>query len=249
MWSFVSSLSDSQHVVMSIILAFGGTESTISADFFPPIELNENDEYQIGLLSFESYNSIPNVDVTNNKFHFDNGKSFEIPVGAYEVNDIAQYIRHRIGKLSTPQKPYHIDISTNNNTLQTSIKATFDVDFSQPDSIGRLLGFKENNIIKANEKITTAGVVDISNINVVRIECNVATGSYVDGKSEHTVYQFFPNVPAGYRILEVPSPVIYLPITTHVIENITLRIVDQNAKLVNFRGERISIRLHIKRLL
>lgn len=232
---------------MSFTFAFDGPKSTLSANYFPPIELDEKCEYQIGLLSFETYNSIPNVDATNNKFHFDNGKTLEIPIGSYEVKDIAQFLRMELKRLTTKEKQYHVDITINNNTMQTSIKATFPVDFTKPDSIGKLLGFKENTIIPAGKKVTTTGVVDIFNINAIRIECSIATGSYVNGVTAHTIHQFYPNVPAGYIMLEVPSPVIYLPITTHTIDSITLRVVDQNGRLVNFRGERISIRLHLKK--
>lgn len=136
---------------MSLTLALDGTESTLSANYFPPIELDENSEYRIGLLSFETYNSIPNIDITNNKFHFDNGKTIEIPVGAYEIKDIAQYLRMELQRISTKEKQYFADITTNNNTMQTSIKATFDIDFSKPDSIGKLLGFKEDTIINAQK--------------------------------------------------------------------------------------------------
>lgn len=233
---------------MSLTFAFDGTESTLSVNYFPPIELDVNSEYQIGLLSFETYNSIPNVDNSNNKFHYDDDKVIEIPIGAYEVKDIAQYLRNELHGQSTKEKPYHIDIATNNNTMQTSIKATFSIDFTKPDSIGKLLGFKEDTVIPIGKKVTTVGVVDIFNINAIRIECSIATGSYVNDATAHTIHQFYPSTPAGYILLEVPSPVIYLPITTHTIDNITLRIVDQTGRLVNFRGERISVRIHLKKV-
>lgn len=233
---------------MSLTFAFDGTESILTANFFPPIELDENGVYQIGLLSFETYNSIPNVDSTNNKFHFDGDQVLEIPIGAYEVNDIANFIREEMKRLSTKNKHYYVEITTNNNTMQTSIKATFTIDFTKPDSIGKLLGFDEQTIIPIGKKVTTTGVVDIFNVNSIRIECSIVTGSYVNGESAHTIHQFYPNVPAGYILLEVPSPVIYLPITTHTIDSITLYIVDQTGRLINFRGERISARLHLKKV-
>lgn len=233
---------------MSLTFAFDGTQSVLSTNYFPPIELDVNSEYQIGLLSFETYNSIPNVDDTNNKFHYDGDKVLEIPVGAYEFKDIAQYLREELNKQSTKAKPYHVEISANNNTMQTSIKASFQIDFTKKDSIGRLLGFKDNVIVERGKRTTTVGVVDIFNITAIRIECNIATGSYVNGETAHTIHQFYPSTPAGYILLEVPSPVIYLPITTHTIDNITLRIVDQKGQLVNFRGERISVRIHLKKV-
>lgn len=250
---------------MSLTFAFDGTESTLSASYFPPIELEENSDYQVGLLSFETYNSIPNVDETNNKFHYggnkvieiptgeshyDGGKVIEIPTGAYEVKDIAEYLRSQVKRQAAgAAKQDHLEITVNNNTMQTSIKATFPIDFTKPDSIGKLLGFKENEVIPAGKRATTTGVVDVFNINAIRIECSIATGSYVNSESAHTIYQFYPSTPAGYILLEIPSPVIYLPVTTRTIDSITLRIVDQTGRLVNFRGERISVRIHVKKVM
>ena len=62
----------------------------------------------------------------------------------------------------------------------------------------------------------------------------------------HAIHTLFPAVPPGYKIIEIPTQVIYLPITVHTIDNIQLRIVDQDGNFVNFRGEIITIRLHIK---
>ena len=60
------------------------------------------------------------------------------------------------------------------------------------------------------------------------------------------LHEFFPAVPIGYKIIEVPSQVIYLPVTVKNIDKLQLRIVDQDGDLVNFRGEVITVRLHIK---
>ena len=57
--------------------------------------------------------------------------------------------------------------------------------------------------------------------------------------------QFFPAVSPGFKIIEIPTQVIYLPLTTKTINNIQIRIVDQDGTLVNFRGEVINMRLHI----
>ena len=32
----------------------------------------------------------------------------------------------------------------------------------------------------------------------MRIECDIITGSYINGKPTHTLYEFFPSVPPGY---------------------------------------------------
>ena len=64
----------------------------------------------------------------------------------------------------------------------------------------------------------------------------------------HVIHKFFLVVPPGYSIVEKPSEVIYLPINTKEINEIILKITDQNGNLVNFRGEVITIRLHLQKL-
>ena len=62
------------------------------------------------------------------------------------------------------------------------------------------------------------------------------------------IHEFFPVVPPRYKIIEVLSQVIYLPVTVKSIDHLQIRIVDQDGRLVNFRGEVITIRLHIKKV-
>lgn len=226
---------------MSLTFMFSGTKSELGSDFFPPVEL-DNGVWELGLLSLETYNSIPNVDSTNNLFHYGAGGVITIPEGTYNVDQIASYIQSELDKLS--DRPV-VRITVSNSTLQTSIKASVPVDFTQESSIGALLGFSKK-IIKPGQ-IETSGMVDIFKVNTIRVECNIATGSYINGVPAHDIYQFFPTVPAGYKLVETPSPVIYVPVTVSTINNLTLRITDQEGKLVNFRGERITIRLHLRK--
>lgn len=228
---------------MSLTFTFTGTESTLSADFFPAVEIDDGHEWEIGMLSFESYNSIPNVNKSNNVFHFGNNLRIVIPVGAYEVADIADYIQMMLWKVD---KTWKIELTTNNNTLRTLIKCNFPVDLTPSDSIGRLLGFKEAKL-NANEELATFNVTDIFKVNSILMECNLVTGSYINGRPAHYIYQFYPSVSPGFKLIEEPSPVIYLPITTNVITNITLRLVDQDGRQVDFQGERITVRLHLRR--
>ena len=52
-------------------------------------------------------------------------------------------------------------------------------------------------------------------------------------------------VPANYKIVETSARPEYLHITTSTISEINLRIVDENDKLYDFKGEKIVIKLHI----
>lgn len=56
------------------------------------------------------------------------------------------------------------------------------------------------------------------------------------------------NVTSGYRIIEKVSNVIYLRINTNYIEEIILKIKDQDENLINFQNETITISIILKKL-
>lgn len=223
----------------SLTLTISGNSSILEAQYFPPIELSPDRNYALGLVELLTFNSIPNIDVGNNKFYV-SGEVIVIPTGSYEIEDIDNYMKHIL-----INKNILIDIKPNNNTLRSEIRCNHDIDFTPADSIGRLLGFTQR-ILVANKTHESDLPVAILKVNALRVECSLTTGAYINEQKVHTIHEFFPFVPPGYKIIEVPSHVIYLPILNRIIDNIQLRIVDQDGNLVNFRGEVITIRLHIK---
>lgn len=223
----------------SITLTLSAQSSILDAQYFPPIELSSDKNYVLGLVEFLTFYSIPNVDKGNNKFHVD-GKAITLPTGSYEIEDIEKFLRKKLS-----ESEITFELKPNNNTLRSVIKCSKQINFTPKDSIGRLLGFTERKL-KANIEHSSELPIKILKINSLRVECNITSGAYINGKKVHTIHQFFPAVPPGYKIIEAPSHVIYLPVSVKSIDYIQLRIVDQDGDLVNFRGETITIRLHIK---
>ena len=86
-------------------------------------------------------------------------------------------------------------------------------------------------------------------VNVVRVECNIIASAYINNKPSHTLHQFSPNVGPGYKIVVVPRNVIYLPVNIKRKSLVTLKLVDQYGVLINFEGEILTIRLHLKQKL
>jgi len=225
----------------SLTLTLSGTSSTLEAQYFPPIELSPQKNYMLGLVEFLGFNSIPNIDIEKNKFYIGNHK-ITIPTGTYEITYIERYIQEI---LKEKKIDIELSIKPNDSTLHSEITSTADIDFRPSDSIGKLLGF-EPRILKADTKHISDSPVRIIKINSIRIECNITAGAYINNKKVHTIHEFFPAAEPGFKIIEVPSHVIYLPVSVKTIDNLQLRIVDQDGDLVNFRGEVITIRVHIK---
>ena len=61
-----------------------------------------------------------------------------------------------------------------------------------------------------------------------------------------TIYSFFPMVSPGYKIIESPVNLVYLPITLDVIDSLGVSITDQDDNLLNLRDEKLKIRFHIR---
>mgnify|MGYP003491875174 CR=1 FL=1 len=139
----------------------------------------------------------------------------------------------------------NISLEANNNSLKCEITSKHKIDFRQARTIGTLLGFSPK-ILDANKIYKSDISVDIIRLNIIMINCNLVSGAYINDKEIHTIYQFAPTTPPGYKIIEVPQNVIYLPVKTKLVDNITVTFVDQEGRLVNFRGETVTIRLHLK---
>lgn len=224
---------------MSITLTLTGKSSELTANYFPPIELSG--DYVCGLVDFNTYNSIPNVDHKNNLFHIGDHE-IEIPIGSYEVDDIIAYICSKYAILD-PKK--NLVINANNNTLKIEVFSEKDtIYFNRDRSIGSLLGFKTK--LKPNQVHVSENPINISRVNVIRINCNLIMDSYINNMSAHTLHQFDNNVAPGYKISEIPRTLIYLPINTKRISTLSINIVDQDGELINFREETITLRIHLK---
>jgi hypothetical protein len=328
----------------SLTLSLTGDSSELRANYFPPIVLDQNAEYVCGLTDFQTFNSIPNVNASNNKLHFwlkdsfkissglyrartfyrlilernyaniyiDEGeyekiikikfeklqsivrsgryyndnkdidpllnfidfteegsfidkekyflvpndtdlqyecrKGVEIATGSYELDDIITSLNLALSAVKSDDITYSIQVHVNKNTLTTELKSNALLDFRPKRSIGPIFGFKSKQLLEPNILHKSDGVVKISAVNALKIECNITAGAYSNNSIVHTIHEFYPSVPVGYKIIEVPRNIIYLPVTERSIDNLTVRIVDQDNKLVNFRGEMISLRLHIKRI-
>ena len=166
----------------------------------------------------------------------------EIPTGIYEIKDIDDYIKKYLPK----DQNLEFNLTTNPNTLKTIIYFDREINFNGENSIGPLLGF-EKRILKKKTMHTSDSIAKIFRVNTIRLECNLISGAYINNKPVRTIHSFFPQVSGGFKLVEVPNSIIYLQVAVKTIHTLNVRIVDQDDNLINFQGETITIRLHIKK--
>ena len=238
----------------SFQIIVSGDKSSFNTLFYPKIELDREKKYEIALVNLETYYSFPNIDDSNNTFVYshDQGQTWtkiKIPIGSYEINDINNYLRSEMGRLGhydeVNNEPF-INIAANSNTLKSIliIGKGYQVDFNQANNLSRVLGFigsKYNEGFHESEKS-----VNILSINSILVNIDIIEGSYVNGKTKNTIYSFFPDVSPGYKIIESPVNLVYLPLLTDTIQNINLSITDQDENILNLRGEKLTARFHIR---
>lgn len=223
---------------MSITVTLSGAKSALETYFHPPLSLE--DKYECGLLYFSAYNSIPNVDLKNNTFCYGNeDKQLKLPPGSYDFYDICDHLESNLTDCE-------IIIRPNNNTLKCSLFCSKIVNFDVENSIGGLLGFSKSKL-EPNRWHESVKPVNILPVSIIRIECDLIQGSFTNGLPSHTIHEFVASVPPGYKYIEVPRNVIYFPINKRNISSITIKVVDENGNLVNFREEKIQLRIHLRK--
>jgi len=107
-----------------------------------------------------------------------------------------------------------------------------------------VLGF--NSAVYTTNYQESENVVSIMNINSILVNIDIITGSYVNGQMQPVIYSFFPNVSPGYKIVEKPPHLKYLPVTLDTVANLRTYITDQDGNLLNLHGKVVTIRLDIR---
>ena len=235
----------------------------IKTTFNPPIELDRTRKYEMALVSLETYFSFPNFSDENNVFRYspsfiEVGRDDEedsrqrqwvevqISEGSYDLIDIAGTTKIAMKRNGHNDKS--IKITANTNTLKSvlEIQDDFQVDFRVRNSISRILVFR-NQVYEVGIH-ESQNVVNILSKNSILVNVDVIGRSYVNGRTQNTIYSFFPNVSPGYKIVENPRNLVYLPVILDKINKMETVVTDQNGKQLNIRGENLTIRYHLREI-
>ena len=232
---------------------FSSNISNWTTPIYPQLIFDDANNYEVGLINLETYYSFANVTTSNNNFRYFNGttnKTITLSVGAYDINDINTAIQNAMkanGDWDNVNNAFYITISPNTPTLGSIINITnvnYTVDFTILNSLATLLGF--NATVLTSGINISPNIVDIIHVNSIYVNCDIIKGSYVNGSYSPVLYNFFPTVGPGYKIVQVPENVVYLPLSSNQIMNIKIWLTDQNNNIIDFRGESITLRIEIR---
>lgn len=227
------------------MICITGNTSDLKCTLFPPYDLSSAPEWEMGFMDLMTYHSIPNIEEgKNSDVYFGDDIKLTLPTGSYEIEDINNYI---VKELKVKKTGSNFELLANNNTLKSEIKCSEILDFTRDNTLRELLGF-DSVKLEANKWHVSAKQVSINKVDIIRVTCNIVKGSYRDGVEGHVLHEFYPDVSPGYKIVEKPNIIQYLPITKKtILDEFRIRLEDQNENLVNFRNERINIRIDIRK--
>ena len=197
------------------------------------------------MVNLESYYSFANIRGDNNSFKWsvDGGKTWTIvhvPTGCYELKAINGVIIRIRGNSD-------ITILPNVNTLLcilTVVGAKCKVCFDVSNSLASVLGFQRS--IYGVGRHAGENHVNIMSVISILVYCNIIHFSYMRGTQAPVAYIFFPNAAPGQRIPEAPHNLIYLSVTVGVISPLSVGLTYQHGKLLDLRGEELTIHFHLR---
>jgi len=240
----------------SIILSSNSTNFTTTIE--DPIILSRDKDYEAALTALYTYNSFPNITNENNKLAYstnkgEHWKDIELSTGAYELSEINNEIQRQMILNDDYDKEYnrfYVNFSVNKPTLKSILEINnenYMVNFSIENSLASTLGFE--NKIYSSGIYESPYVIDIEKVNAVLIHCDFITGSSINGINSQVIHSFSPHVSPGYKIIEMPKPQLFFHpvIKQPQIDRIKIWLTDQNNKIVDLRGEKITLHIMLRK--
>ena len=156
------------------------------------------------------------------------------------------------GDFNTDNKEFYITLSADFPELKSIIHITdpsYIVDFNVENSIGPTLGFQPVTLRLGYNK--SQAIVDINKINLVLVNVDIISGSYVSGHQSPCIYSFDPyKVPPGYKLDDRPNPLLtYYPVNRPSINSLRIWLTDQNNKTIDLRGEKVTVKIQIREVI
>ena len=230
-----------------------GKNSIIQTTFSPAYE---GRGYEIAVTGLSTYYSYPNITKKNNRIDILKlvGKHIvmvevELEIGCYEIKDINEGIRK---KMNWKKKEEFVTITVDPVTLKSHLNILEDkigkwqVVFPKERCLGTVLGFKSGTGYYGPKTYISDKIANILSVNNILVQCDIISGSSINGKPAPVIFNTSPNVMIGHKIVAKPFIPIYLPVTVDRIHELHVWVTDQDNELVNLQGEDLIVTFHMR---
>ena len=244
---------DVEYVIIS------GKGTRLFTRFNPPMVFEPgNSGYEIALCRLETFYSFPNIDKGNNaiRVSIDSGGNWidlKIPLGCYDITGINEALQLLLEDVKTnnegEKRQPTIVLIGNRNTFKCVLEIRSDttiVDFNIENSIRSVLGFEAKKYV-GGKRYESESKVNILRVDSILVHCDVINASRVNGTLAPVIYNFFPNVSPADKIVCQPQHLIYIPLSLCTISSMTAWITDQEGRVLDIGGERLTLTFHIRK--
>ena len=246
MEDLLENISKNSNPKDNFYIVVNDTESKIKNTFSPPLT---GKGYEVALIGLCTYYSYPNVDWYNNTIYLHDRekeirRDVKLPRGCYKLDEIYEGIVKQMEWKENPP----VVIGKNKITLRASLKVGkgWSVEFPFKNSLGAVLGFESKTYDHREEPWISEKIVNILSVNSILIHCDMISRSMVDGVKSPVIYNYSPNVIPGSKIVGDPVKPIYLPVSKDVINELNIRVTDQENRLLDLQGEKIVLMFHMR---
>jgi len=230
-----------------------------TADFsidYTKLYLNPQKEYHLALTSYQMWNSIYNIDSTNNRLLYDSVTAAPPPtylnVGSYSIEDLNLEIK-RVVSLNG-DNPDNITIVPNyqNYKVELTLKGGYSIT-QFASSFWNILGFPNGGYADQTGVSTTISSpqkVDITNgVDSLLINCSLVDSKYNLNNDEHgqSLYNVIIDAPRGGILQKNITAPIYQHISQQgSIHSVRFYITDQSLNKIDLHGEHVNLTIHIE---
>ena len=169
-------------------------------------EYSENSTYYVSLVSFECSSLFPNIDLSNNKFHYNNGiedKVISLDTGCYDVKDLNQAVQARDPLGAIGDDNINLTLIESTGKCLITLKNNYKIDFTKEKTFRNLVGF-ESKIVDHTEY--SKDLVSVLKTQKIYIYSDLIVGSNYKGKGSTILYCFPNKYIYGSVIALSPNP-------------------------------------------
>lgn len=231
-----------------------------TADFtidYTKLYLNPQKEYHLALTSYQMWNSIYNIDSTNNRIVYGGVSPTPqtytyINEGSYSIEDLNIEIKRVINDAGYNADNITIVPNYQNYKVDMILKNGFSI-LNMPSSFFDILGFADggyadytnvSTTISSNQKVDITNGVDSLLINCSLVDSKYNLNNDTHGQSLYNV--IIDNVRGGILQKNISVPIYQHTSQQGSIHSVRIYITDQSLNKIDLHGENVNLTIHIE---